>query len=139
MNDLNHKHVVKYLNHGQKDYVKPSGTKSVSYIALEIAEKGELFDFIANTGSFSEEVARYYFKQLCSGLDDCHAVGVSHRDMKAENCFMDENYNLKIGDFGFAASQTGGKADGNGLFSTLLGTPGYMAPEIHLEQKYNGN
>jgi serine/threonine protein kinase len=94
MNNLNHKHVVKYLSHGQADYIKPSGKKSVSYIALEIAEKGELFDFIANTGAFCEETSRYYFKQLISGLEDCHALGVSHRDMKAENCFMDEKYNL---------------------------------------------
>ena len=56
--------------------------------------------------------------------------------MKAENMFMDSNYDLKVGDFGFAAGW--GKADENGLFQTLLGTPGYMAPEIHLCQKYNG-
>lgn len=54
MSQLNHKFIVKYLNHGQKEYVKPSGTKMVSYIALEIAELGELFDFVANTGAFTE-------------------------------------------------------------------------------------
>jgi serine/threonine protein kinase len=30
--------------------------------------------------------------------------------MKAENIFLDSNYDIKIGDFGFAAS-TGEKAD----------------------------
>jgi len=75
----------------------------VSYIALEIAEKGELFDFVANTGSFSEIVSRYYFNQLITGLKSCHDAGVFHRDMKAENMFMDSNFDLKVGDFGFAA------------------------------------
>ena len=61
MQNLNHKYCVRYLNHGQAEYVKPSGTKQISYIALEIAELGELFDFVANTGAFSEPVCRYYF------------------------------------------------------------------------------
>jgi len=51
MMQLNHRHVVKYLHHGQTQYTKPSGkNRTVSYIALEIAEAGELFDFVANTG-----------------------------------------------------------------------------------------
>jgi len=86
----------------------------VSYIALEICEGGELFDFVANTGSFEESVCRYYFKQLINGLKGAHDSGVFHRDMKAENMFMDSNYDLKVGDFGFAAAW--GKADSNGLF-----------------------
>jgi len=63
MMQIEHERLVRYLNHGQTEYTKPSGkNKTVSYIALEIAEKGELFDFVANTGLFSEPVARYYFK-----------------------------------------------------------------------------
>lgn len=57
--------------------------------------------------------------------------------MKPENLFLDSNYDLKIGDFGFATLRD--KQDENGLFSTLLGTTGYMAPEIHLKQKYKGS
>jgi len=29
---------------------------------LEIAEGGEIFDFVAETGAFSEREARYFFK-----------------------------------------------------------------------------
>lgn len=116
MQELNHERIVKYLDHGQKEYKKPSGkNKIVSYIALEIVEKGELFDFVANTGLFSEQVARYYFMQMIDALTHCHNKGISHRDMKAENIFVDQDYNIKIGDFGFAASN-GEKADRDGLF-----------------------
>ncbi len=31
-------------------------------VALELAKGGELFDFIAESGNFSEPVARTYFK-----------------------------------------------------------------------------
>ena len=49
-----------------KDYlIKPDGSsKEVIYIVLEYAECGELFDYIANTGNFTEEMARFYFNQL---------------------------------------------------------------------------
>ena len=131
MKQIDNFNVIKYLDHGQKEYVKPAGNKLVSFIALEIAEKGELFDYVANTGHFSEPVARYFFKQLLAGLKACHEAGVSHRDMKAENIFLDKNYDMKIGDFGLAAGRE--KADENGLFKTSLGTTGYMAPEIILK------
>jgi len=31
------------------------------YVALELAEGGEVFEFLANTGKFTEPVARLYF------------------------------------------------------------------------------
>ena len=114
MRNLNHKHIVKYLDYGQKEYMKPSGNRTVSFIALELAEAGELFDFVANTGRFAEKVSRYYFKQLLDAIKSCHTSGVFHRDLKAENIFMDSNFDLKLGDFGFAATTM--KADKNGLF-----------------------
>ena len=49
---------------------------------------------------------------------------------------LDKDYTLKISDFGFASSLEG--KDGKGLLTTTLGTPGYMAPEIMLEQPYEG-
>jgi serine/threonine protein kinase len=109
MQCLNHKNIVKYLECGHKEYTKPSGNRAVSYIALELAEAGELFDFVANTGRFSEKVSRHYFKELCGALKSCHDSGVYHRDLKAENIFMNNKFELKVGDFGFAT--TWAKAD----------------------------
>jgi len=56
--------------------------------------------------------------------------------LKPENLLMDNKYNLKIADFGFAAPVNG--RDGNGSLNTHLGTINYMAPEIHLKQPYDG-
>ena len=44
--------------------------------------------------------------------------------------------NLKIADFGFSACLDG--RDGSGKMRTVLGTEGYMAPEIISKQPYNG-
>lgn len=63
-------------------------------------------------------------------------MGVAHRDLKPENLLLDKNYNLKIADFGFAAPVQG--RDNSGTLKTRCGTLNYMAPEIHLNQPYNG-
>ena len=49
---------------------------------------------------------------------------------------LNNNFLLKIADFGFAAPVEG--KDGSGNLTTKLGTLNYMAPEIHLKQPYQG-
>ena len=50
-------------------YCKPGKeSKDVDFIVLEIAEKGEIFDFISNTGLLEEDTARYFFKQMLEAL-----------------------------------------------------------------------
>lgn len=103
---------------------------------LELASGGELFDFVASTGPFSDQIARYYFKQLINGLESVHRKGMTHRDLKPENLLFDGDFNLKIADFGFAAPLAG--RDGSNTLKTVLGTFGYMAPEIFQKLPYNG-
>jgi len=49
---------------------------------------------------------------------------------------LDDQFNLKIADFGFADIIQG--RDGSGKLEGKLGTLGYMAPEIHLGEAYSG-
>lgn len=128
---------MEQIEFSRDTYFKPKGgSKEVDFVVLSIASHGEVFDFIANSGAFSEPVARYYFKQALEGLDYCHSNGVAHRDMKPENLLLDENYDLKIADFGFAGPLEG--RDGSGFLTTRLGTKNYMAPEIHDGKPYTG-
>lgn len=132
MSRLKHTNIIEQKEVGTDIYRKHNGKKvKVSYIVLEFAPAGELFDFIANSGPFNEDEARYYFKQFMAGLDYCHMNQVSHRDLKPENLLLGHDFDLKIADFGFAGPIQG--RDGRGFLYTKLGTLNYMAPEIHLD------
>ena len=73
MAKIDHENVINQIEFGKGTYVKPGKKdREVDYIVLELALAGELFDFIAISGPFSESLARYYFKQFLAGLDHCH-------------------------------------------------------------------
>lgn len=132
MKTLHHQHIVNLVDFSQDaEYKRPNGSKiKVFYLALELVSGGELFDFIAETGRFTEEVARYFFHQIIDALEYMHTQGVSHRDIKPENMMLDSDYGLKLADFGFSSTQA--------LNETKRGTDGYMAPEIYKGVEYSG-
>lgn len=105
-------------------------------VVQEIATGGELFNYLMHTGPFDEHMARTYFRQLIEGLESCHAKGVTHRDIKAENILLDGAFQLKLADFGLSAKH---EEEGAAVtLKTTCGTPGYMAPEILAGGRYSG-
>nr|CCA26008.1 CBLinteracting serine/threonineprotein kinase putati [Albugo laibachii Nc14] len=144
MSRINHPNVLKLIEvFDNLKYWKKNGSyRDVVLIVLELANGGELFAYMMYTGAFSENVARIYFLQLINGLDACHSTGVYHRDIKPENLLLDENFQLKIADFGLSnfAELTAdgvGKNTLNDLY-TQCGTKSYMSPEILAGVPYDG-
>lgn len=69
---------------------------------------------------------QYYLLQIVSSLKYLHQNKVIHRDLKLGNLFLNENMEIKLGDFGLATRL---EYDGERK-KTICGTPNYIAPEI---------
>lgn len=144
MSRINHPNVLKLIEvYDNLRYWKKNGSyQDVVLIVLELANGGELFAYMMYTGAFSENVARIYFLQLIDGLDACHSKGVYHRDIKPENLLLDEDFQLKIADFGLS-NLADVSADGSEKLAvrelyTQCGTKSYMSPEILAGVPYDG-
>ena len=64
--------------------------------------------------------------QIIDAVSFLHKNCIIHRDLKLGNIFLDENLEVKIGDFGLAAQLN----EPNERKKTMCGTPNYIAPEI---------
>lgn len=76
---------------------------------------------------------QYYLAQIVSSLKYLHQNKVIHREyfsfwrsLKLGNLFLNENMEIKLGDFGLATRL---EYDGEKK-KTICGTPNYIAPEI---------
>ena len=102
------------------------------YIILEYAQHGELFDYLVARRTIELELALKFFRQIIYGLEFLHEHAICHRDLKPENILLDENDDIKIGDFGFARWMKANIAE------TSCGSPHYAAPEVIRGVPYDG-
>uniref|UniRef100_A0AAQ4RI32 non-specific serine/threonine protein kinase n=1 Tax=Gasterosteus aculeatus aculeatus TaxID=481459 RepID=A0AAQ4RI32_GASAC len=98
-------------------------------LILELVSGGELFDFLAQKESLSEEEATQFMKQILDGVEYLHSKRIVHFDLKPENIMLlDRNVALpriKLIDFGLAH-----KLEAGADFKNIFGTPEFVAPEI---------
>ncbi|KAF9031015.1 Pkinase-domain-containing protein [Hymenopellis radicata] len=118
MRALRHPHIIKL-----QVYEVISTTDYIIFV-LEYAP-GELFNHIVAHGRMSEDKARRFFQQLISGVEYSHRLKIVHRDLKPENVLLDEDLNVKIGDFGLSSVISDGD-----FLTTSCGSPNYAAPEV---------
>lgn len=123
MNELN---IVRSIDH-------PFVTKFVEayqdsvwlYILQEYLPGGELFTYMQDKHSFSEEHAKFYAGNVLLALQYLHEKNIIYRDLKPENLLMSREGYIKIADFGFAK-----RLQPSARTFTICGTPAYQAPEI---------
>ncbi len=96
------------------------------FFAMELVE-GKPAD-AALAGAAPERIARV-FRNLCVTLDQAHAAGVIHCDLKPGNVLVRKDDSVVIMDFGISVL-AGAAPAVKPSSTTLLGTPSFLAPEI---------
>ncbi|KAG0368843.1 hypothetical protein BGZ54_001041 [Gamsiella multidivaricata] len=93
----------------------------------------DLFECIEHHSKFSESQARIIFKQIVECVEYLNSRGICHRDIKDENVVIDNDFKVKLIDFGSAViiPRPHGK-----LFDRFYGTINYASPEILKGEKY---
>ena len=138
MPNLAHPNILKLHEHNTDGLLMTSTgeKKPVFYLVYDYCEQGDLFNMVATTGKFSDKLARYYFHQILSALEHVHSKGFVHLDIKLENVLLNDDLNALLADFNLSDRKEG--KFGTGKLTGLVGTPGYMAPEILQGRSYSG-
>lgn len=101
------------------------------HILMEYCNGGNLGSYIKSKGTLPIEDIGLICLSLASGLRDMHALKIVHRNINTDNILMvidpatKELKDVKITDYGFSKMIK----EANPSY-TVLGTPGYMAPEL---------
>lgn len=116
-------------------------TIEICYENDRILQVMEYCDFdlfaIVMSNQMSREEINCCFKQILCGINYLHSMGLSHRDLKLDNCVVDSRGIVKIIDFGSAVvfSYPFSKAliEAQGV----VGSDPYLAPEVCVFSKYD--
>ncbi|KAG0037247.1 serine/threonine-protein kinase HAL4/sat4 [Podila clonocystis] len=108
-------------------------------MVMEFAAGGDLFTLLTRSyPPISLHEKHCLWRQLVSGIQYMHSMGVAHRDLKPENILIDASGRiLKITDFGIA-NVFKSVGDPNPLpCRGIIGSEPYIAPEEFHQEEYD--
>jgi len=115
---LSHPHIVNIHDVGEQD--------GIYYMVMEYVEGKNLKDYIREKGRIPVREAVQITRQIAEALEQAHAAGVIHRDIKPQNILFSSNGKVKVTDFGIAIA-------GDGVTVTfgdeIIGSVQYISPE----------
>ena len=121
-------HVVRIFDYGASD-------DGLYYIAMEYLRGMDLEALVEQHGPVPPARAIRFISQACLALEEAHAAGIIHRDIKPHNLFVTEVDGdpdfVKLLDFGVVRLRAPAPGDHRLTFTgALIGTPVYLAPEL---------
>lgn len=126
ISNLRHPNIVLYMGVCVK--------KLTYYLITEYLELGSLFDHLHKKQThFGEKAMMLIVEDIALGMNYLHGRKVLHCDLKSSNVLVDQNWNVKLCDFGLSRVK---KNMDNKKQGKRIGTPHWMAPEIMRGESY---
>ena len=125
---LTHPNTIQVFDYGHT-------ADGIFYYAMELLQGLTWQDLADRHGAVPEARAIHLLRQAAGSLQEAHAAGLIHRDIKPGNLFLCERGGMpdtvKVLDFGLVRDLAREPASPGGSVhsSRFLGTPLYMAPE----------
>jgi serine/threonine protein kinase len=118
---LDSPHIVYILEYGEQD--------GCPYLVTQLVPGGDLRRYVEDHGPLSPRQAADVMQQVAAGLEEAHAQGVVHRDLKSANVLLRElpggQLHAYLCDFGIARADSHETTSASGVVGTLE----YLAPE----------
>ncbi|MBX3472584.1 MAG: serine/threonine protein kinase, partial [Planctomycetes bacterium] len=118
---LRHRHVVDLLDAGEH--------QGRPWLALELVRGRSLEERLEREGPLAPRDAARLVQALATALAHAHREGVLHRDLKPSNVLLDVDGTPRLTDFGLAGLAQDPGESRLTKSGTIVGTPGYWAPE----------
>ncbi|MDA1049492.1 MAG: serine/threonine-protein kinase [Planctomycetota bacterium] len=116
---LEHDNIVTVYDVGEVDGQR--------YYSMRYVDGPSLAEMLSN-GPLEQRRAARYTQAAASALEEAHAAGILHRDLKPHNIMLDERQDRAlVADFGLAKLVDG--HDELTRAGEVMGTPSYMSPE----------
>ncbi len=115
---LSHPHIVNIYDVGEEN--------GIYFMVMEYVDGRNLKDYIREKGRLPVEEAMHIASQIAEALEEAHAAGMVHRDIKPQNILFSRDGKIKVTDFGIAIA-------GDGVTVTvgdqIVGSVQYISPE----------
>lgn len=124
MYQVHHPHLMQLINHFEDD--------DKFFMVMPFAAKGQLYTLLRRQVRFDQRTAAQYMRETIAAVKYLHEHKIIHRDIKPENLLLDQNYRVKLSDFGWSNFK-----EDEDTRKTYCGTPEYLAPEMVKKQPHD--
>lgn len=107
------------------------------YIIMEYVDGITLKEYITQKGKLSVEESVKIAISIAEGLEQAHAMGIVHCDIKPHNIIITQNGTIKVTDFGIARAINSSETL---MYTTsVMGSAHYLSPEQASGKPINGS
>ena len=128
-----------YKDSKNRQYQDDTTDKKMYFLVLDYMSNGSIDDYYEKVKKekkdFEQSFILKIFEQILAGLRYLHGLDIIHRDIKPDNLLLDDNFNIKISDFGYSALMKGNeyeeqrKIDSN-MVDPLVSNLTHIGPNV---------